>query len=93
MGCSSDGARMHCRSIQIKSHTNSFVCICTFHGGQQGQVRFAFTSALNPDNVEIAQHHAKHGDGVRDVAIRVKDCHALYDKLVRYVVQFTRLHT
>ena len=49
---------------------------------QQGQVRFAFTSALNPDNVDLASHHAKHGDGVRDVAIRVKDCRALYDKLV-----------
>jgi len=45
-------------------------------------VRFAFTSSLNPDNVDIAAHHAKHGDGVRDVAIRVKDCRALYDKLI-----------
>eukprot|EP00802_Teleaulax_amphioxeia_P015557 Tamp_15648.p1 GENE.Tamp_15648~~Tamp_15648.p1 ORF type:complete len:403 (-),score=97.04 Tamp_15648:318-1478(-) len=52
------------------------------HVVQQGQVRFAFTSALNPDNAEIATHHAKHGDGVRDVAIRVKDCRALYATLI-----------
>mmetsp|Transcript_37604 Transcript_37604/g.60637 ORF Transcript_37604/g.60637 Transcript_37604/m.60637 type:complete len:448 (+) Transcript_37604:22-1365(+) len=52
------------------------------HVVQQGTVRFAFTSSLNPDNVDIAAHHAKHGDGVRDVAIRVKDCRALYDKLI-----------
>ncbi len=60
------------------------VCACACAGEQQGQVRFAFTSALNPDNAELATHHAKHGDGVRDVAIRVKDCHALYATLVRY---------
>ena len=30
----------------------------------------------------MAAHHAKHGDGVRDVAIRVKDCRTLYDKLM-----------
>jgi len=52
------------------------------HVVQQGTVRFAFTSALNPDNTEISAHHARHGDGVRDIAIRVKDCRGLYDKLV-----------
>ena len=52
------------------------------HVVQQGQVRFAFTSALNPDTADLAAHHAKHGDGVRDVALRVKDCRALYDTLI-----------
>lgn len=48
------------------------------HVVQQGTVRFAFTSALNPTNTQISAHHAKHGDGVRDVAMRVKDCRATY---------------
>ena len=61
-----------------------YVCVCASAREQQGQVRFAFTSALNPDNAELAKHHAKHGDGVRDVAIRVKDCRALYATLIRY---------
>ena len=52
------------------------------HVVKQGEVRFAFTSSLNPNSVDIATHHARHGDGVRDVAIRVKDCRALYDDLI-----------
>lgn len=52
------------------------------HVVKQGEVRFAFTSSLNPNSVDIATHHARHGDGVRDVAIRVKDCRALYDELI-----------
>jgi 4-hydroxyphenylpyruvate dioxygenase len=39
----------------------------------QGKVRFVLTSALGPDS-PIAQHHLKHGDGVRDLALWVDDC-------------------
>jgi 4-hydroxyphenylpyruvate dioxygenase len=39
---------------------------------QQGKVRFVFTTALKPDGF-IAQHVAKHGDGVRAIALEVDD--------------------
>lgn len=39
---------------------------------RQGDVRLVLTSALRPDH-EIAAHHRRHGDGVRDVAFTVPD--------------------
>lgn len=39
---------------------------------QQGKVRFVFTTALRPNN-PIAEHVARHGDGVRVVALWVDD--------------------
>ena len=39
----------------------------------QGKVRFVLTSALGPDS-PIAQHHLRHGDGVRDLALWVDNC-------------------
>lgn len=38
----------------------------------QGEVRFVLTGALRPDS-QIAEHVRVHGDGVRDVALRVPD--------------------
>lgn len=38
----------------------------------QGKVRFVLTSALAPES-PIAEHHLKHGDGVRDLALWVDD--------------------
>jgi 4-hydroxyphenylpyruvate dioxygenase len=38
----------------------------------QGAIRLVLTSALRPDS-EIAAHLARHGDGVRDVALAVPD--------------------
>ena len=35
---------------------------------EQGDVRFVVTSALREEH-EITKHHAKHGDGVRDIAL------------------------
>ncbi len=39
---------------------------------QQGKVRFVFTTPLRSDSF-IAQHVAKHGDGVRVIALEVDD--------------------
>jgi len=39
---------------------------------QQGKIRFVLTTALRSDS-EIAQHVAKHGDGVRAIALWVDD--------------------
>lgn len=43
----------------------------------QDKVRFVLTSALGPDS-PIAEHHRRHGDGVRDLALWVDDCGASY---------------
>jgi 4-hydroxyphenylpyruvate dioxygenase len=39
---------------------------------EQGGIRFVLTSGLRPDH-RIVRHHARHGDGVRDVAFQVSD--------------------
>lgn len=44
----------------------------------QGKVRFVLTSPLGP-NSPIAEHHRKHGDGVRDVALWVDDCRQAFE--------------
>jgi 4-hydroxyphenylpyruvate dioxygenase len=48
---------------------------------EQGTVRFVFTTALRPDS-EIAAHVARHGDGVRDVALAVPDAAAAFGAAV-----------
>ncbi len=45
---------------------------------EQGNVRFVLTSALGPEG-EIAEHVKLHGDGVKDIALRVLDCHLRRD--------------
>ena len=49
---------------------------------KQNAIVFAFSSAIEPGNHEIANHVLKHGDGVRDVAFRVDDCAAVYERAV-----------
>jgi 4-hydroxyphenylpyruvate dioxygenase len=39
---------------------------------QQGKIRFVFTTSLRP-NSAIAEHVARHGDGVRVIALEVDD--------------------
>ncbi|SEN05145.1 4-hydroxyphenylpyruvate dioxygenase [Lihuaxuella thermophila] len=39
---------------------------------EQGQVRFVISGAYSPDH-EIAEFVKKHGDGVKDIALRVED--------------------
>jgi 4-hydroxyphenylpyruvate dioxygenase len=39
---------------------------------EQGDARYVFTGAMEPDSF-IAKHAHEHGDGVRDVALRVPD--------------------
>src|SRR2546423_12068664 len=39
---------------------------------EQGDARYVFTGAMAPDSF-IAKHVFEHGDGVRDVALRVPD--------------------
>ena len=53
------------------------------HVVTNGKVCFCFTSPLNPEgHEEFAAHHAKHGDGVKDVAFTVDDSEGIYKKAV-----------
>jgi 4-hydroxyphenylpyruvate dioxygenase len=50
----------------------------------RGQVQFLLTSPLAPDAApEISRHIAGHGDGVRDIALRVHDARAAFDEATR----------
>jgi 4-hydroxyphenylpyruvate dioxygenase len=48
---------------------------------EQGDIRLVLTSGLDPES-EIARHAAVHGDGVKDVAFRVKDVEAAFSTAV-----------
>lgn len=48
---------------------------------KQKAITFVLTTALTPIS-EIAQHHALHGDGVRDVAFTVPDAEAAFREAV-----------
>ncbi len=49
---------------------------------QQGEVRLLLTSALSPDH-PIARYVITHGDGVADIALRVKDVDWTYKEAVK----------
>jgi 4-hydroxyphenylpyruvate dioxygenase len=51
------------------------------HVVEQGDIRFVLTSALQPDS-DIARHVALHGDGVRDIALRVDDAAVAFEETV-----------
>ena len=48
---------------------------------EQGDVRFVVTTALREEH-EITKHHARHGDGVRDIALTVPDATRAYREAV-----------
>lgn len=48
----------------------------------QGDIRFVVTSALREEH-EIMRHHARHGDGVRDIALAVPDATEAYRQAVQ----------
>jgi 4-hydroxyphenylpyruvate dioxygenase len=49
---------------------------------EQGDVRFVVTSALREEH-EITKHHARHGDGVKDIALTVPDATEAYRQAVQ----------
>jgi 4-hydroxyphenylpyruvate dioxygenase len=49
---------------------------------EQGRLRLVVTSSLR-EGTEIARHVARHGDGVRDVSLRVADAAAAFEEAVR----------
>jgi len=53
------------------------------HVVENGKIHFAFKSPYTPDGAdEFKAHHAKHGDGVKDVAFTVDDSAGLFKKAV-----------
>ena len=49
---------------------------------EQGDVRFVVTSALREES-EITRHNARHGDGVKDIALTVPDATEAYRQAVQ----------
>jgi 4-hydroxyphenylpyruvate dioxygenase len=49
---------------------------------QQGKIRFVLSTPLHPDNF-ISEHIKKHGDGVRDIALTVKDATSAFKETVK----------
>lgn len=49
---------------------------------EQGEIRLVLTSALREDH-EITRHNARHGDGVRDIALTVPDATEAYRQAVQ----------
>src|SRR6202162_4137336 len=49
---------------------------------EQGDIRFVVTSPLREDS-EIAKHHARHGDGVKEIALTVPDATEAYRQAVQ----------
>jgi 4-hydroxyphenylpyruvate dioxygenase len=49
---------------------------------EQGEIRFVLTSALREDH-EITRHHARHGDGVKDISLTVPDATEAYRQAVQ----------
>src|SRR5262245_55318386 len=49
---------------------------------EQGDIRFVLTSALREEH-EITRHVARHGDGVRDIALAVPDATEAYRQAVQ----------
>ncbi len=49
---------------------------------EQGQIRLVLTGALDPES-PIASHVRLHGDGVKDIALRVDDCESAFRETVK----------
>ncbi|KAK0178502.1 hypothetical protein PV327_007388 [Microctonus hyperodae] len=47
------------------------------HAVKQNKIIFVFESSYEPDDQEMSVHLARHGDGVRDVALSVEDIDAI----------------
>ncbi len=53
------------------------------HVLEQGRIRLVVTGTLSGDD-EIAEHHSRHGDGVRTIALSVPDAGRAYEQAVAH---------
>jgi 4-hydroxyphenylpyruvate dioxygenase len=49
---------------------------------EQGDVRYVFTGGMGPES-DVVKHVYEHGDGVKDVALRVPDAADAYEQTVK----------
>jgi len=49
---------------------------------RQNKITFILTSGMNPDS-EVTRHQAKHGDGVKDIALLVEDARKSFDEVTK----------
>ena len=49
---------------------------------EQGEIRLVITGALGPES-PVAEHVRRHGDGVKDIALRVEDCESAFRETVK----------
>jgi len=52
------------------------------HVLEQGRIRIVLTGALAADS-PIAEHHRRHGDGIRDIALSVPDVQHAWDHAIK----------
>jgi len=52
------------------------------HVVRNNEIVYVFTSPLTVGHEEFSAHHAKHGDGVKDVAFTVDDSAGIFNKAV-----------
>ena len=52
------------------------------HVVRNNEIVYVFQTPLNPDHAVFSAEHAKHGDGVKDVAFTVDDAAGIYEKAV-----------
>lgn len=57
---------------------------------RQKDVMFAFSSALVADAKDLGHFVSTHGDGVKEVAFRVDDCKAVFDRAVENGAEVVR---
>ena len=60
------------------------------HAVKQNNIIFVFKSPLNPNNKELSDLHAKHGDGVSDVAFSVVDLDSILAKAKEHGAKIVR---
>jgi len=53
------------------------------HVVRQNKMLFVFTSPLSPNSSLESRFLSKHGDAVRDIAMRVDNCKLIYEKALR----------
>jgi 4-hydroxyphenylpyruvate dioxygenase len=49
------------------------------HVVNQNGITFVFQTPLTPNQKDMTDHHAMHGDGVKDVAFAVEDARAVWE--------------
>ena len=60
------------------------------HAVKQNNIVFVFKSPLNPNDKELSALHAKHGDGVSDVAFSVVDLDSILAKAKEHGAKIVR---